>query len=70
MKVAIVGAGVWPGEITAATIAQKHMLRDFDGDVAVLPQRGPTESFTGRTRNTGAARIKRHAKQRRRRKGK
>jgi hypothetical protein len=107
MKVAIVGAGVRPGEpgyflreelrnsgieiatdeeITAATIAQKHMIdgldevgrviqhkmriRDFDGDVAVIPRGAPTESFTGRTRNTGAARIKRNAKQRRNRKGK
>lgn len=105
MKVAIIGAGVRPGEpgfffreelrnsgieiatdeeITAATISRKHMInglnevgraiqhkiRDFDGDVALIPRGAPTESVTRRTRNTGAARIKRDAKQRRRRKGK
>ncbi|EBX1873647.1 hypothetical protein DRD23_09145 [Salmonella enterica subsp. enterica serovar Enteritidis] len=96
MKVAIVGAGVRPGEpgfflreelrnsgieiadeqeITAATIAQKHMIDGLDEfgrviehkmreNVVVIPRSAPTESFTGRTRNTGAARIKREAKRR------
>lgn len=78
MKVAIVGAGTrigQPGfafvdELRHGGIVVEHKLaNDFEGDCVVIPRRAETERPVAK-RHTGAARIKRVAKQRRNRKGK
>ena len=75
-KVVVLGAG--PGisrgtidSLLSDGVVVEHKLHnDFLGDVVVIPRK-PRESRTYEPkRQTGAARIKRNAKQRRRRKGK
>lgn len=83
MKVAIVGAGRRPGEpgfFLREELRYQGMVEgedgiveptwsDFEGDVRVIPCRQPTTIPKPNHSKTGAARIKRAAKQRRRRKG-
>lgn len=75
-KIVVLGAGPGFGRIDAALtdsiiVEHKTRLPDFAGDVMVLPRRVPEEhSWSDRRGKSGAARIKRNAKQRRNRKGK
>lgn len=75
-KVVVLGAGPGPikgliDDLTKGGVVVEHKLHnDFLGDVVVIPRK-PRESRTYEPRRqTGAARIKRNAKQRRNRKGK
>lgn len=79
-KVVVLGAGPGLGSrmIDALTsdglvveLKTHHLPTDFEGDVILLPRRVPEErNWDCKRGKTGAARIKRNAKQRRRRKGK
>jgi len=76
-KIVVLGAGPDPirGIIDELTkdgqVLEIKTRGDFLGDVQVLPRRVPEEhSWADRRGKSGAARIKRNAKQRRNRKGK
>lgn len=84
MKIAIIGAGTrvgQPGFAFLDELRHQGMVEgedyildpcssDFEGDTMVLPRRVPEEhSWDCKRGKTGAARIKRAAKQKRRRKG-
>lgn len=79
-KVVVLGAGPGLGRSAidammkdGTVVELKHhgVSWDFEGDSILLPRGYPTTIPQARnSRNTGAARIKRNAKQRRNRKGK
>lgn len=67
MKIAILG-GTGIRQSIVEALKDSVEIIDHSGDSLVLPQRFPTGSWVTK-RITGAARIKRNAKQRRHRKG-